>query len=367
MNLVSPNLAVIAVCARPFVTAAARLGYRVAVFDMFNDEDTRRYSSCSEQVVFSDGGFDAEDLWRKLSALDPDALIGVTYGSGLETQPELLGKISRNFPLLGNPPEVVAYVKDPRRFFPLLGKLGITHPEVRPDMPANCNGWLAKGMGGSGGTHIRRLAVVQPTEGCYYQREVEGVPVSVLFLADGRNATMIGFNEQWVSPATGLPFRYGGAVGNASLLEDVKECMANAASLVTATAGLRGLNSMDFMLSGKELLALEINPRLSATFDLYNIADLFERHLQACRGELAVLPFISPESKAHLIFYAPGDITITEHMAWPEWTADLPRPGVVCKAGAPLCTILAEAADAEAAKALVFARARQLGAQLRFF
>lgn len=367
MQLVSPNLVVIAVCARPFVTAAARLGYRVAAFDMFNDKDTQYFSHCSEQIVFSAGGFDAEVLWCRLSTLDPNALIGVTYGSGLETQPELLEKISRSFPLLGNTPEVVACVKDPRRFFPLLDELRIAHPEVRFDMPDNVNSWLVKGIGGSGGTHIRRLDSVPPADNCYYQREIDGVPVSVLFLADGRNATMIGFNEQWVSPVTGLPFRYGGAVGNASLPENVREYMANAVSLVTATNGLRGLNSMDFMLSGNELLALEINPRLSATFDLYNIADLFERHLRGCRGELAELPLMPPESKAHLVFYALADITITEHIVWPEWTADLPRQGVVYKAGEPLCTVLAEAADAEAAKALVFARAQQLGAQLRFF
>lgn len=362
-----PNLAIVAVCARPFVSAAARAGYRVAAFDMFNDGDTQDAACYSEQVGFSSGGFDAEDLWRKLSALDSDHLIGVAYGSGLENQSGLLKKISRRFRLLGNSPEVVAYVKDPRRFFPLLDALDIAYPEVRFDIPDNADGWLAKQGGGAGGTHIRRLNGETTADGCYYQRMVKGRPVSVLFLADGRRTEVIGFNEQWLAPIADMPFRYGGAIGNALMPDGVKERMANAACRVTATAGLRGLNSMDFMLSGDKLLALEVNPRLSATFDLYSIPDLFERHLQACLGEIAALPPLPQKSKAHLVFYAPADVTISDDMAWPEWAVDLPPTGAVCKAGEPLCSVLAEAADAEAAKALVFARARQLGAQLRIF
>ncbi|HLD09981.1 MAG TPA: ATP-grasp domain-containing protein [Methylophilaceae bacterium] len=363
MQFVSPNLVVIAVCARPFVTAAARLGYRVATFDMFNDVDTRRFSFSSAQVAFSCGGFDAEDLWRKLSLLDPDALVGVTYGSGLENQPELLEKISRRFSLLGNSPEVVASMKDPRRFFPLLDALGVMYPEVRFDAPGEGEGWLVKSAGGSGGTYIRSCDA-QLAAGDYCQRKVEGRPVSILFLADGASAEIVGFNEQWLAPTIEMPFRYGGAVGNINLPECCAERMAQAARAVTAAAGLRGLNSMDFLLDGEDELALEVNPRLSATFDLYDVPDLFERHLRACRGELSSLPSASHASKAHLVMYASRDMTIPGMLDWPVWTADLPPAETLLKAGEPLCTVLAQAPDAEAAKSLIFARAHQLKAQL---
>lgn len=367
MQSVKPNLAIVAVCARPFVLAAKRAGYRVAAFDMFNDSDTQDSACYSKQVDYISGGFDADDLWHKLSVLDPEYLTGVSYGSGLENQPELLEKISRRFRLLGNTPDVVNYMKDPFRFFSLLDAMEVAHPEVRFDAPENVDGWLTKLQGGAGGMHVRWLNDETVADGRYCQRMAEGTPVSILFLADGRHAAVIGFNEQWVSPVSDMPFRYGGAVSHALLPEEVKQRMASIVSRVTATVGLRGLNSMDFMLSGSELLALEINPRLSATFSLYNIADLFERHLQACCGVMAVLPPIPTESKAHLVFYAPADITIPEAMVWPEWAADLPKPGVICRAGEPLCSVLAFAADAQSAMELVFARAQQLGAQLRFF
>ena len=310
---------------------------------------------------FSEGGFDADDLWRKLSVINPvDAI--VTYGSGLENRPELLEKISRHFPLLGNTPDVVARIKDPRRFFPLLDELNIAYPETRLDVPLERDGWLVKETGGSGGTHIRLWDGVP---GGYYQRQTDGLPVSVLFLADGANIEIVGYTEQWLAPVPGKPFRYGGAVGNANFSSAIKASMAEAARKVVVATGLRGLNSMDFLLVSERVLVLEVNPRLSASFDLYGMPNLFERHMQACRGELMPLSEPATGSKAHLIYYASHDVVATEGVEWPEWTADLPTAGTVCKAGEPVCTVLAQAHDARGAKELVFARAHQINAQLQ--
>lgn len=343
--------------------AAAQAGFRIAAFDIFNDVETRRLCFSSERVAFSDGGFDADDLWRKLCAVDlADAAI--IYGSGLENRPKLLDRISGCFPLLGNAPETVALTKDPGRFFSLLDRLGIAYPETRFEPPPDMPGWLVKQGGGSGGTHIRMWAGQGPG---YYQRMVQGIPASLLFVADGRDIEAIGYNEQWLAPASGMPFRYGGGVGNADFTDHARISMANAARKVVAATGLRGLNSMDFMLTASGPLALEVNPRLSASFDFYDIPDLLEMHMQGCRGVLRPLVQRPAGSKAHLVYYAEHDVKASRAQQWPGWTADLPVAGTVCKAGEPLCSIFAQAADAHAAKALVFARARQLDAQLRTF
>lgn len=310
---------------------------------------------------FSEGGFDADDLWRKLSVINPlDAI--VTYGSGLENQPELLEKISRHFSLLGNTPDVVARIKDPRRFFSLLDKLDIAYPDTRLNEPAEMAGWLVKETGGSGGTHIRLWDGVP---GGYYQRQMDGLPASVLFLADGKNIEVVGYNEQWLAPVPGKPFRYGGAVGNANFSSDIKASMVEAARKVVVATSLRGLNSMDFLLMPERALVLEVNPRLSASFALYDTPNLFERHLQACRGKLMPLSERAAGSKAHLIYYTSYDVVATDGVKWPEWTADLPPAGTMCKAGEPVCTVLAQAHDARGAKELAFARAHQINAQLQ--
>ena len=357
---ISPSLIVIAACARPFVAAAAQAGYRVAAFDAFHDVETRHLAAHSARVAFSQGGFDAGNLWRELEGLAwPGAT--VVYGGGLENQPALIDRIARHFDLAGNDAATVARIKNPQQFFSLLDDLGVAYPETRLDRPRNQAGWLVKSTGGSGGTHIRHF---EGGEGDYYQRCVQGFPVSVLFLANGAKAEIVGYNEQWLAPAPGMPCRYGGAVGNADLPDAARRAMEDAVRMVVAATGLRGLNSMDFMLCGEKPLALEINPRLSASFDLYDAPDLLQRHLRACRGELFPLPERRLGSKSHLIHYASRDLVIDHVFDWPAWVVDTPIAGTLCRKGEPLCTVLAQGCNAEEARSTVFARARQLEAQL---
>lgn len=343
--------------------AAARVGYNIAAFDIFNDVDTRRFCVCSNTVAFSDGSFDTAALLRSLDALDAGGVVGVTYGSGFEKQPHLLEAIAARFRLLGNPPDVVAQLKAPAYFFPLLDTLSIPYPEVSYTRPVNDVGWLLKAAGGSGGTHIRPSG--EPGAGDYFQRRLQGVPVSALFLADGVSAQMVGINEQWLAPAATMPYRYGGAVSQTDLPQKVQQQMARWVTALTQATGMRGINSMDCLLTEHGLMVLEINPRLSATLGLYDIPDLFERHVQACHGRLYPLPENLTEAKAQHIVYAPHDMVIPESLAWPDWVADRPEPSSMVWHDQPLCTVLAEANNAATAKQLAFARARQINAQLR--
>lgn len=359
---ISPNLIIIAACARPYVEAAARSGYRIAAFDIFNDADTRRFCVCSETVPFDDGSFDAPTLMRLLADVDAGAGASVAYGSGFEKQAMLLDAIAARFNVLGNKPEVLLRLKDPSRFFTLLDELSIPHPEVSNTRPTDA-GWLLKASGGSGGTHIRLHGTAR--EGDYYQRQLQGVPVSILLLADGKNAQIIGYNEQWLAPTSDMPYRYGGAVSQAELPQEVRQQMAHWAARLTLATGMRGINSMDCLLTEQGPVVLEINPRLSATMGLYGIPDLFERHVQACAGKLSPLPDGWSGAKAQHIVYAERDTLIQDRFAWPDWVVDRPESGSVVRRDQPLCSVLADAHNAGSAKQLAFARARQINAQLR--
>jgi predicted ATP-grasp superfamily ATP-dependent carboligase len=356
-------IVVIAACARPYVIAAAQSGYNIAAFDMFHDADTRRFCVHSARVKYADGGFDAHDLLHQLSVLDVSRVQGVTYGSGFEGQPELLAEIAKKIPLLGNTPETLEQVKNPKHFFPLLDTLQIAHPEISLHAPSPQDGWLIKSAGGSGGTHIRQAWQDIKLDD-YFQCEVTGRSISVLFLADGNNIQAIGYNEQWCSTSTDMPYRYGGAVSRIELPIEITTAMDEAARKITAAVGLKGLNSADFILTEHGLLLLEINPRLSATLDLYQIPDLFERHVQACRGKLtALLDQSDIQAKAHCILYASQRLHIPEDFVWPEWSADIPHAGPI-QQHAPVCTAFGQAPLAEDAKSQAFARMRELEAQL---
>lgn len=291
----------------------------------------------------------------------------LVYGSGFETQPELLEELARHGEICGNSAETVRMVKHPGRFFSLLADLDVACPPTRLTPPDTADGWLRKRVGGSGGTHVSQAGRDTAADG-YYQRQVAGKPYSLLFLADGRDIAVVGYNTQWLAPAAAMPFRYGGAASQAPLPESVRAAVRQAARRITAATGLRGLNSLDCMVLEEKVWVLEVNPRLSATFSLYDAqsagANLLRAHLQACAG---VLAWQAPQESAaaHLIYYAPFGITIPPALPWPQWVADVPMAGCAIRAGEPLCSISAHAADAAAATALAQRRAQDLQQQLQ--
>jgi len=371
---VNKKLAIAAVCSRPFVSAAAAAGYQVIALDAFADADTQRAAFQTYQLKYADGHFDTADFERVLNSLPTDAVagefVGLVYGSGFEPVPELLEMAARQMPLIGNTPRVLRNLKRPRQFFMLLEVLQIPHPEVsfKPLGPKSKEaGWLYKQAGGSGGTHIRKalpIASLPPETGHYFQREVAGMPISLLFAADGKQARPIGFNQQWVAPKPGMPYRYGGAVSHVELPAEVRKQLLDAAQRLTNAVGLRGLNSLDALMDGEQLWVLEINPRLSATFDLYQspACNLFDLHIQACTGEIANWPHLPQRAKAHHMIYAWRDMVLPQNVEWPAWAADLPVPGSRIAADNPICTVFADAENAASAHELVLERAQALQA-----
>lgn len=346
---------------RALAASAARQGLPVVVLDLFNDLDTRASSVASRAVAARSGGFDARNLLAAAAQLcPPDRCRGLVYGSGFEARTSLLERLSRGRPLYGNRSEIVARLKDPLRFFPLLDALGIAHPEVKLTPPSRPQGWLAKRAGGAGGGHVRRASARHRARpGRYFQRLQAGRVLSALFAADGRRARMIGCNEQWTAALSGAKrYLYAGAVSHPSIPAGAVMQIDRLVEKLVEATGLVGLNGIDFVLDGDTPHVLEVNPRPTATIDLYDAdvpGGMFRAHLRACGGELP--PFdASTVSRAHAIVYAQAGARIPPSMQWPEWCTDLPQAGSAVSAGAPVCSVHASAASSDAARALVIAR-----------
>jgi predicted ATP-grasp superfamily ATP-dependent carboligase len=291
---------------------------------------------------------------------------GVVCGSGFEDRPALLGEIARRWALLGNDPETVARIKDPLAFAAICRTCAIPHPSTALDPPAEPAQWLIKRAGGAGGLHVRRARAEDTAEpGRYFQRQVAGESISALLLADGRHALVLGFSVQWPAPSAQHPYRYGGAARPASLAPGIERRLRDAIRRLMAEVPLRGLNSADFLVDGNEFRLLEINPRPGATIDIFEPQEgsLFALHVAACRGTLPqIAPQFGPPSAAATV-YAERDLRIPD-IAWPDWMADRSYPGTRIAAGDPVCTVLAAAETAEAAKALVGHRAQIIHAAI---
>src|SRR5262249_36957406 len=162
-------------------------------------------------------GFDAESLLAAAERLAPAASpprCGLVYGSGLESQTDLLAQLAAGRRLFGNAPATVARTKNPRAFFALLQRLGLPYPAIANAPPPEPAGWLMKRIGGSGGGHVAPARTSGTIGGCYFQRKVAGRSVGASFLADGRRALLLGFSEQWSTPNS---YRFGGLLQPAAI------------------------------------------------------------------------------------------------------------------------------------------------------
>ncbi|MHB1085135.1 MAG: ATP-grasp domain-containing protein [Thiobacillus sp.] len=298
--------------------------------------------------------------------------LGLVYGSGFESQPDLIRNLSKERPLLGNAPEVLEIVSDPARFSDLLASLNIPHPVTQISRPPDTTGWLSKQAGACGGAHVRSIpSSPEDDEGRYFQRQATGKEWSFLFLANGQAICPVGFNQALTTPqqASGN-WCYAGATRMDTGPDGIAGEVERAAQALTKKLGLVGLNGMDFIVTRSEWVLLELNPRPPATlelWDVYPLPALFNLHLQACNGQLpAQLPQPSG-SMAVAVVYA--DLPSYTHVdfIWPSWCADLPWGGSVIEAGDPLCTVRAEGLDASSARQRVLDRRQDIQNQLTRF
>jgi predicted ATP-grasp superfamily ATP-dependent carboligase len=363
-DLDAPAVLIAALSGRALAASARRSGYRPLVVDLFGDLDTRDLAEASERVPGSLArGFTQNALLASLDRLAAGRrVIGVVTGSGFENRPRLLRCVAGRHVLLGNTAEVVAAIKDPFRFAAICVRADVSHPEIRRDRPVG-GAWLRKRAGGSGGTHVvavtRRAAVRQ---GLYYQRRVAGEPVSAAFLAAGGACRVLGLSRQWADPAPLQPFRYGGASRPAPVTPGRTAEIGDAVARVVAQTGLRGLNSADFLVTEDGFHLLEVNPRPGATLDIFadRVGDLFRLHVDASLGVLPDVAPAWPGGAAAATVYAHADICLPAGFQWPAWAADRQPSGEPVPAGAPLCTVLAEADDVDAAEGLVRHRAVEI-------
>lgn len=362
-----PAIVVAGLSARMLAESARRADWRVIALDLFGDSDTRRAADSWQSV--GDPASLKLDPARVRAALERASEVpgvaGWIAGSGFETCPELLRASPAKLPLIGNSPTAHEAVRTPGMFFALLEKSRIAFPETQLTRPRNRDGWLCKAAGGTGGSHIRHAnapvgSVLEGLGEVYYQRLCAGRPMSVLFLADGRNAIVLGINEQIVVRQGERPFVWRGAIGPVPVSARLEEQVRHAVQTLVEATGLVGLNSLDFLDDRERCVVLEVNARPSATMALYDHDarhPLFARHLRACQGEPVVaLPQAGSRGsmaatslvRGHYVVFARASHVVPPafeaHARRLGWCHDIPIAGSTIPAGAPLCTVSATCA-----------------------
>lgn len=329
---------VIAKSARMLVQMCIDSGCEAVAIDCFADSDTQQMAKQTYQVA----SLAWDDIKATVEAVRTGhGLTEMIYGSGLETYPETLRRLEKDWRIIGNSATIFERVQDKRDFFARLDSLSIPHPLIRFTKPEDSADWLLKPWRGEGGVGIRLGNGGADFEGGYWQRYIEGRSMSVLFVANIDGVALIGFNEQWtVTPDDKLSFLFAGIASHADVEESIKTDIVDCLSKLAENYQLRGLNSLDFMLQDGAYFVLEINARISASAQLYG-KRLLLKHLQGCENYLDDSVQVSTEPTAYQIVFAQQNLTIADQLEWPAWVVDRPNPGAIVATGAPICSIIA--------------------------
>lgn len=334
------DILVASVSARAFAASAQRAGYSPAVIDGFADTDTQQHSTACYQVALQPhGGFDGEALQKTFAQClqDCPALSGWVVGSGFESCPDVLAMLSQALPLIGNTPQVLDFCARRLESKDNATSLGIAGP---PDI--NTLPYIYKESGSNGGGHIR----FQTAETTKSLREnyLSGTTISHLFLADGERIHSVGLSSQWQSKHDPeYPFCYGGSFNRCPLSHQQCMQLEEWSERLVRDLGLRGLNNIDYLYSADRLYFLEINPRLSASFSLYDghtYNSLLDAHIRACNGDLSKGKD-DPVVRAQAVVYAQANACWQDGFEWSEDMHDRSAQNIFSQ-GEPVCSVSAQ-------------------------
>ncbi len=328
--------------------SANRAGYSPLVIDRFGDGDT-------EQLAFDN--WVVEQLTVECLQAVIDKLISqysveqLMVGSGFESHPDSLLWLASKFTLIGNSSDTVELINNPQDFTRRLQALKIAHPETRFQPPAlNFQQWLHKPVASEGGVGVGFCQDQSTREDTYWQRYQSGPCYSALFVANGNEARLIGFNRQWVTEQHDQAFVFSGVINKQDhALQQHHETIQNWITVLTSEYALLGLNGIDFIVANDRCWLLEINPRPPASMVLYDREhNMLNLHISACTGHLPNNHLMqSSEITAYQIIYANDSLTIPNDFSWPEWVSDLPRSGTNIDTQQPICSIIAVANNAD--------------------
>jgi len=337
------SLLIVALSGRALARSAHAARIPVTVLDVFCDEDTQLWANTAGCVGNISSGIDYRRMLQLADSLcPPKRCLGLVYGAGFESSPLAIAELRKGRLLFGNEPEVLARINMPQHFFATLDRLGVPFPTVCFQRPPNPEGWLAKCAGASGGAHVLPAQSFDGQDGYYFQREAPGRVLSVLFMANGCDAQIIGLSEQWHGGIESAPYAYAGAVSQQRVSDAQYGDFSRLVGTLTREWKLRGLNSVDLVVSGNEFNVLEVNARPVATAELYDNekrGSLFRQHLAACCGASLSAGPRSERMYAQRVVYAERDLHVPGFFPWPAWCTDRPAAGTTIRRGEPVCTV----------------------------
>ncbi|MFM7564589.1 MAG: ATP-grasp domain-containing protein [Planctomycetota bacterium] len=365
MSTQTLQLLVVGFSARWLQESASRGGLRSRAVDFFADADTGEHGPVSKVSSW-------RDVPRLAASWKPEAII---VGGGFETQPAMVKRLRAVAPLLNCSTESCLASRDPRRWSAPLESAGLRVPrmlveakseEIREE--SDRGEWLVKNRYSAGGNRVRQWKRVEDilarkgrrARGEYLQQRIEGEPYSLLFWLQPGQRLCLGFFRQLCGEASlgAKPFQFVGAIGPLPVDTEEVVLFQRVACTLADDLGLSGLVGVDLIRSAHGLFAIEINPRPTATAELWELAfsnqSLVGKLWEARAGRLLNPEWIAADSnngmkgKAVVYWREERPLIVDSpradlfRRAWLDgWLKDLPAEGTTIEAGEPVATVFA--------------------------
>jgi len=352
----------VGVSVRAMAESATKSGYPVVALDAFGDVDLRSFCESYSMARDFQAAYSAKGLLHASRALKFDAL---AYTANLENFPGVVRNFCRSAVVLGNSPEVLEQIRSWSTLSAALERAGFKTPAARyegdPLPDQGSFRWLKKPLRSGGGRHVSFWSPGQRVGRSFMLQEyIPGIACSASFVANGREAVLLGLTEQLI----GLP-DYGGRrfwyCGNllplapelyGSPFQDILAQTQRMASLLTREFSLTGVNGIDFILAGDQVYPIEVNPRYGASMELIEQAyhlPVFDLHFRAVAlGELPQFDLLNRKAPPERFFvktilYAEKDAAAPDTNRWmARRIRDIPHSGERLMKGQPVCTLFAE-------------------------
>ncbi len=361
----SMKVLVIGVNTRHIACSASRAGYMVYTLGRFNDVDLK---ACSDRSVIHDmpdvHDLDLPELIPLFRTLLPVDFI--VLGPGFEHLGNWVEEITPgNVPVLNNPPHIFTNISDKAWLAKKLKILKLPHPfTVSLDSLKTPEDWtggypaIIKPRFGAGGMENRLVIDLKDLEmtmnvldSSQYllQEYINGTVTSVSIISTGKQAVAIAVNEQLagIDTLTGMPFAYCGNI--TPYISEYNDWMRETSMNLTKELALVGSNGVDFIITDKGPVVLEVNPRFQGSIDTVERStglNIFRLHHGSFQGNLPVCGD-SQCFSIKTIFFAPRRLVVEKRVydylvqCYNEGTAaDVPSKGTVCEKDEPVVSFL---------------------------
>ncbi len=302
--------------------------------------------------------------------------VPVMFVQPLENHVSVLEALAFDRSWAGASPAAVKAVRDPLALSQLPVHKGLRFPKVRTSaslltragqrMAAlfGGRGYLLKPRFGSGGEGVSHWGVGQRVgRDAYLQQFIKGIPMSVVYLADGWSAHLLGATEMLVGDSAfgAEGFGYVGSVGPMALGDTLRKALMHLGVVLTQRFDLRGVFGVDGVMDfAGNFWPVEVNPRYTNSVEVLERAtgvSLLERwglgDTAGKRKGRAVSHEASHVSGSAIV-YAKRAMVMPEAMGGIEGAlADVAVAGETVAAGEAICTVFADAATRDACVAML--------------